>query len=136
MVASCCAWTVRLPSYFCIPGDSAVSRYGPGKTPGKTYTPASLLNVLRETLVAVFVKVMLACGTTAWCGSVTLPLTVLLLACGQAAGRNTSAPKIKKPIFCMASSSEVAVFTRTDKWLWPVYRLVSFYARPNFAIPS
>src|SRR5215468_4905793 len=100
MVASCCAWTVRLASYFCIPGDSAVSRYGPGKTPGNTYTPVSFVKVVRGTLVAMLVNVMLTCGTTASCESVTLPLTVLLLACGQATGKNTSVPRTKTRTFC------------------------------------
>ncbi|HOK45961.1 MAG TPA: hypothetical protein PLK67_08525 [Bryobacteraceae bacterium] len=31
----CCTWTVKVASYFLIPGDSTTMRYVPGETPGK-----------------------------------------------------------------------------------------------------
>src|SRR5687768_9634462 len=83
-VASCCTWTTSDPSKGCIPGESTLTRYGPGVTPGKTYKPAPLVTLSRVTLVAVLIRMTLAPGITALCESVIDPRTVLVEACGKA----------------------------------------------------
>src|SRR6266478_44450 len=47
----------------------------PGDTLGKTYCPEELVAVVLISLVAVFVKLTVASGTTAPAGSVTIPKT-------------------------------------------------------------
>jgi hypothetical protein len=42
-VVDCCTCTVRVASYFCMPGTSTVSRYWPGVTTGNTKNPTSLV---------------------------------------------------------------------------------------------
>src|SRR5262245_58642019 len=80
-----------------MPGNSTLIRCGPGKIPGNTNNPASLVDVLRATLVAVLVNVTLAFGITACPGSRTVPRTVALLACGQAGNARSNDPSRQTP---------------------------------------
>src|SRR5207253_1616302 len=100
----------------------------PGKTPGNTYAPASLVGVVRSALVAVLVNVTFAPGTTASTLSRTVPRTVVLLACGQAVGRKNSAPKIQIQIRCIRSLLRKCIIPKTTEiswvkctsWTWPM----------------
>ena len=58
--------------------------------------PASFVTVWRATFVAVLVRVTFTFGMTAEPASVTVPRTVLLLACGQAMDAQSSTATERK----------------------------------------
>ena len=64
----------------------------PGDTLGKTYCPEEFVAVVLISLVAVFVRLTVASGTTAPPGSVTIPKTMAELAvCAHAGAADINA---------------------------------------------
>src|SRR5437762_9485372 len=100
-----------------------VMRYGPGTTPGKTYSPASLVLVVRLTFVAVLVRVITAEGATADDWSWATPRTVLTPACGQAVSRvsRKESQRRNSGSFCIVfmNYQERGPASRAPRWCAP-----------------